>query len=418
MPYTTCRPKALLDHIQPFHPEVQPWMDEMPGAPRVWHRPSLGPQIAFRVQKGTLFTATKFPGPVREDWMAQDKVWISSGGRSLIHPWYGSLFECLPSYFQGPSGLIPAIGPYCQSVPKQSERRAESGNDSDSSVAMSGSPDLKCRENGADFMYEDTPTTEANHEQHGETKAAEASPLPRLRLSDLVGAWQDDLANSTPTTATASNEKDVNSNDRVATSRSPYGGHAGHYPPDLWEEFKVVEDAARNVHYYKGPKSNVMALRRPLFLTATGRFSVWGLPWEGGEDEIYPLYGDQEQPSTLYVLKPAFGWGCTWRGNLPAPVKVLSTSRRRVITLYAVWHSLLGLPTMDRDVYELEDNGLLVISSDPEEFVPSTLKPIMVGSLDAYDYFEREGWLTLHPITVPLAGATPVNSCRRSGTHS
>ena len=144
---------------------------------------------------------------------------------------------------------------------------------------MSSSPDLKCEENGAEFLYEDDPSSGADQATDVEGNAADASPLPRLRLSDLVGAWQEDLADSSPVATAANNYTDTGAKNRVSTSLSPYGGHVGHYPPDLWEDYKVVEDANKgsctsrdwNVHIFTR-KTLVIPVQRSMLQLLKGKF--------------------------------------------------------------------------------------------------------------------------------------------------
>ena len=58
----------------------------------------------------------------------------------------------------------------------------------------------------------------------------------------------------------------------------------------------------------------------------------------------------------------------------------------QVSTLYAVWHGSLGaVPSYDRDVYQMVENGLLLVSADPFELVPSSLCPLVAESPTAWE---------------------------------
>ena len=153
-------------------------------------------------------------------------------------------------------------------------------------------------------------------------------------------------------------------------------------------------------------------LLRPVYITVHGRTAVWGLPWEGKEEEVYPVYCNALEPNHWYVLQPAFGWQNVHREDYheshpPAPVgHSCAPPGVQVSTLYAVWHGNLGdLPTYDRDSYQMLQNGLIIVSADPTELLPSTLCPLMAESPTAWENRLYGFPLRYRPFGLPLTDA-------------
>ena len=129
-------------------------------------------------------------------------------------------------------------------------------------------------------------------------------------------------------------------------------------------------------------------LVRPVYVSRHNRLSVWGLPWVGTEEVVYPIYCNASDIWHWFVVQPAFGWRHIPGANsLPAVVgHSCAPPGVQVSTLYAVWHGSLGaVPSYDRDVYQMVENGLLLISADPFELVPSSLCPLVAESPTAWE---------------------------------
>ena len=153
-------------------------------------------------------------------------------------------------------------------------------------------------------------------------------------------------------------------------------------PLDLLRRYQDGEGGYTGVHPYMTP------LVRPVYVSRHSRLSVWGLPWVGTEEVVYPIYCNASNPRHWFVVQPAFGWRhIPGVNSLPAVVgHSCAPPGVRVSTLYAVWHGSLGaVPSYDRDVYQMVENGLLLISADPFELVPSSLCPLVAESPTAWE---------------------------------
>ena len=435
VPMSTCRPRAVLTSGPVDHPDVQSWMDESKGAPVVWHRPTLSNGRTRRVKRGRMMYTRTSPTGYAEEWMSKDVVYPLLGLGRLIQPWYHALYLVLPAYLQSSECVIAALGVPSSSLPLQSVRQHGSNNSSSpvkDPVLPALSPQVPSptvTDISSTDGYGDTdsitfsPSTPVQDEVSSNGPSALETISPLFRDIPDVPAWEELLVGlhdvplnqlSLPGVVSPSGSSAVPFGVPSPTSSSGESvarpSHRLPYPPIYWENQRPVQGCG----YYSGLSDHVTCLMRPVFVTRNNRLSVWGLPWRGDEEEIFPLYMTNNPPYTLYVLKPAFGWGSIWDGRLPAPATLSSHPQARVVTLYAIWHAKLGLVDCDRDLYELEQTGLLVVSSHPNELIPQDLKPAFASSLSAIDHDFRGSQLDILPLTLPSSSSTFTNYSHNS----
>ena len=433
MPFSICRPRAVLPKQQGNHPDVQAWMDEEEGAPMVWHRPTLSNVRTRRVRRG-FKTCTRTPPPgFREEWMGTDVVYPTTGFCRLIQPWYKALYDVLPVYLRASNNVIAAIGSPASSIPLQSSRPNVSNSDptlpvlSPQNSPRIPSPVTSNISSTDGYDGEDSITMSPGTPVHDDVPVDQQSSLDAASsfdwaLNDVI-PWEDLVGNlqgassshdrpsqsSSPASSSRSSNVVSNNNSR-SSSEFSVSTKIGSYPPSYWEDCRPSNGGG----CYNGLRPDVTCLMRPVFLTKDNRLSTWGLPWRGDEEEIFPVYMTSHPPYTFYVLKPAFGWGTLLSGPLPVPAKINSHLHVRVITLYAVWHARLGTVNCDRDLYELERTGLLVVSSNPNELVPQDLRPAYVSSLSSIEHSIHGSNLELRPLTLPLSALTSTTCSHNS----
>ena len=335
-------PQAIQRRIS-LEEGVQPDYDADPHAPKVWYLPSSGRVNMPRVALADRLIPRRIPvGPTYEVWMdGLSTLDDVASGVPLAEPWHSAVVHLL-DHGQPRWGTHLELGIRAGGVDPQV--RAEAPADVDSHVvssAPSGRPDPP------GFLL---PGDSRGRQEPAEARAG--TPLDSLRT------YQDGT-----------------------------GGYTG-------------------VHRHLTP------LLRPVYITVHGRTAVWGLPWEGKEEEVYPVYCNAREPNHWYVLQPAFGWQNVHREDYheshpPAPVgHSCAPPGVQVSTLYAVWHGNLGdLPTYDRDSYQMLQNGLIIVSADPTELLPSTLCPLMAESPTAWENRLYGFPLRFRPFGLPLTGA-------------